>query len=275
MQNRYLPLPFGACALTALFVTLVPVACDGHYGQRDTKRLTGSLALPPGATSVRLEVPAGSVSIEPGAGRELTFEVEVQRSADSSADLEKLKALEPGPTLAASKDPTIARVVVATLPQGLDPKTAWLAYRMLVRLPATLRVELVMGEGHSSIIGMQSGASVETGRGILLLKQCRGDSRMRTGKGDLTIDAHQGSLDAETAAGKIVAFVDELGSKGMRLVSGSGGIQAHLPREAAFSLDMRAPEGKLDATWLFPIRREHGGVFMSGTVGNGDRKSVV
>ena len=252
-----------------LVVGLALLSCDGHYRLRDAKRVSSTLLIPAATTEVRLEVPAGSVSIEPSPGNDIVYEAEVQRSADTAEDLETLKALEPGLRIVPGPQAGRMRVVAATLPAGLDPHTTWLSYRMLVKIPKTLRVDLVIGDGNASVIGMQSGAGVETGRGILLLKQCSGDSRMRSGKGDLTVDSHMGALDAETGAGKIVAFVDALGAKGLRLVSGSGGIQAHLPRESAFTLDMRAPEGKVDATWQFPIRREHGGVFMSGTVGVG------
>lgn len=255
-------------AVSILTLVLV-TSCDGHYGQRDAKQIDGVVSLPAGMTAVRITVPSGNVSVEPSADERISYEAEVQRSADTAEQLAALVAIEPRLRATTGTVPGQLEITGATLPKELDPRQAWISYRMLVKVPKSLRVELVLGDGHGSIIGMQGGASIETGHGILLLKRCLGDARLRSGKGDLTIDSHRGGIDAETGTGKIVAFVDEVREKGVRLVSGNGGIQAHLPRDAAFTLDMRAPEGKLDATWQLPIKREHGGVFMAGAVGGG------
>lgn len=252
-----------------LFLLVLVTSCRGHYAHRIEGRATGTVAVKPGTIRILLENHAGYLSVEPAADDRISFEAATLKAADTEAELAGLASIDLQLTEQPTERSGEMRLVVPGLPKGADQLTNQVVFKGVIRIPPSLALCARIGLGQLSARGITGEIDLETGVGDVVLKNCRGNARLRTGKGQIIVDAHKGALDAETASGTMLVFVSELGQKGMRLVSGAGGIQAHLPRDAAFALDLRVYEGKYDCTWMFPVERRDGGIFAKGVVGKG------
>jgi DUF4097 and DUF4098 domain-containing protein YvlB len=147
--------------------------------------------------------------------------------------------------------------------------------RVLIQVPPEINVDIKTARGPVSVVERQANVKVHTGSGDLNLRHIEGDIEAFTGLGDCLVDAHRGGLDLEIMEGTVIATLDGIGAKGLRLRAKTGGIQCKVPFDASFELELRAEIGKGKTAYDLPVEALERGVLIRGTVrGGGPRVNL-
>jgi hypothetical protein len=252
----------------APWLLLLFVACSRH-AHRSEQQVEGTIPIPDSVRGVAITLPEGQISFLPGARRELQFSGGILRAADSDAELQQLAALELQPRATGVADGWL-RVEVPALPAGIAPERARIAAKLVVQLPPTLAVEATTRNGQLGAADWRAPVRLTSAHGKVYLARCEGDAVLRGSGAALIVDRHRGNLDAEGSEMLMQVFVEQLGDRGLRLVNTNGPIQAHVPAEASFELDLTAVAGAAANSFgIPPDRSEPGVVRMRGRVGAG------
>lgn len=255
-----------------VLVAVSAAGCGGRLGQQWEEKFERTYALPPGTTKVLVEVLDGALTVvsgEPGAVR---IEAQTLRAADTVEGLAALRALdlEPQPTQPSAG---VLALRGPKLPEALDRLSHRLITKAVVMVPPDIEVEAITGYGPVAAVGREAAVRLTTLAGDVRVERCRGDAVVRTGEGVVMVQHHRGGLDVESRDCQTMQiFVDEIGPSGVRLVTVAGGIQAHLPGDAAFALDARTLDGKMLNSFGVPVEPIAGtddGFTMRGDVAGG------
>jgi hypothetical protein len=265
-------------AASGLLLAFAP-GC-GHYGHRSEESLVGEVPLPAGTQALRIHLPGGPLTIRGGGPpSRVAYHMSVLRAADSAADLAILAAIDLRPA-GRPTGPGEIDLGVGRMP----PQARWmkLVCKTVLEVPAGIAVSARTELGPVAAIGCDAPVRLETGAGVGRLDRCASDCVVRTGGGDVIVNAHRGGLDLESARGMMQLWVDEVGASGLRAINRHGSIQVHVPADAAFSLDARATipslkvADKLRNSFGIPLwaHGEHGAT-MRGVVGEGGPPIVL
>ncbi|MCU0862297.1 MAG: hypothetical protein MUC36_00770 [Planctomycetes bacterium] len=229
-------------ARLAAAASLVLLAGCGA-AHRSTAELSQQHPIGAAFDGIRIEVDNGTIGVDVSTTREVAVRGGIRRAAETAAELAQLESVAPGLQVVA--DPLQPRILVLrgpALPPGVN---GLLGLELGIHLPADLPLEIVItGSGHVTLARRQARSKVRTGRGDLRFEDCGGGVQARTGRGNVIAFGHRGDLDVHTTVGDMQAFVDEPG-KLVRLVSGQGTVQLHVPPELPFDVDARAEIGRI------------------------------
>ncbi len=223
---------------------LLAAACGGSLSHRSVAELAGQVPIGPTIQRLRIEVPTGTVGIAAGVGGELRFGGGVRRAADSAAALAALESipLVLSPVVDAA-DPTLL-VVRAPGIAGTDLQGLF-GLELGLHVPPTLPVEVVVGgSGHVTLADRAAATKVTTGRGDLRFERCTGSLTARTGRGNVIAFEHRGDIDLDAGFGDMQVFVRQPGGH-IRLVTGQGTVQCHVPPTTGFEVDAAASIGRI------------------------------
>lgn len=197
-----------------------------------------------GITRVRLEVENGTIGIDSGAEGVVRYAGGVRRAADTATELATLEQVPL--RLEGTVDPNDPHTLIVRAPgRPAEVPGGVLAFELGIHVPATVSLDVaVAANGHVTIANRKAPTTVDTKRGDLRFERCAGGVRARTGRGMVIAFGHHGDLDVQTLAGDMQAFVEETGSS-IRLVTGQGTVQCHVPQAIEFDLDARAEVGKI------------------------------
>lgn len=264
-----------------LLVPLFTLVGCGHYGERHQEELTGEVALPPDAGTVRIQLPGGSLTVEDGPPGRVAYKMLVLRAADTAEQLEVLRRIDLRPR-PATIEPAVLDLVVGALPEGVDERQNRLVCRTILQVPADVAVVGTTAIGPVAAVGRQAAVTLKTGSGLIRFDSCSGVCTARAEHGDVVVSAHRGGLDVETGQGMMQVWVDAIGDKDLRLTSRQGSIQVHVPRDASFSLDARAEipalkvADKVRNSFGIPLQASGEiGAVMRGEVGTGGPSIVI
>lgn len=220
--------------------------------------------------------PAGSVTIEGWSKPEVEITAEVEQSADTEENLERLSALNGFVldedvnhlrlTTVGVHDRNFLKRVARKLPKGLDSMPWKIDYH--VRVPSTLDLD------------------VYTGRGALTVKGIEGSLHVNAGDGPADFTLMGGDVDATLRSGTVNVRVPARGwrGRGMTVRLASGELNVELPASYSGDLDaevLRAGRVENSYTGLAPRERTQtterslhgrigqGGASLSFTVGDG------
>jgi DUF4097 and DUF4098 domain-containing protein YvlB len=156
-----------------------------------------------------------------------------------------------------------------------------------VRVPRTVRIEVVASNGKISVEGLRSALRARSSNGSVSVTHVVGDIEvntsnakieccdtcgrlvLRSSNGKIELDEHRGSIDASTSNGLIQARVDELGREGVLLATSNGRIVLELPEKADADVDLHVDNGVIrnDREMARATRETNGR--MRGTLGHG------
>jgi DUF4097 and DUF4098 domain-containing protein YvlB len=143
-------------------------------------------------------------------------------------------------------------------------------------VPADLPFDVVVtGSGDLNLAHRAALTHASTARGDLIIKSCAGGMTAKTGRGNVIVYAHRGALDVHTRVGDMQAFVPEPGQH-IRLITGQGTVQCHVPESLEFEVDARAEVGKIKNSFGLEVQTvgKYGAV-MAGARGGGSVKIVL
>lgn len=255
---------------------LLAGACTGGLSERSYADVAGQVPIRQEVTRVRIEVQDGRIQVDHGDAREVAYRGGVRRAADTRSDLDRLEQLPLELTAAPdATDPTVL-VLRGPVRGGGDPPGVF-AYELGVHVPGDLALEVhVLDNGEVTVVNRRAATEVVTGRGDLRFDSCHGELRARTGRGNVIVNEHRGDLDVLAKVGNMQAFVAAPGQQ-LRLTTGEGTVQCHVPRQLDFEIDARAETGKISAT-AFALASESVGRFgavLTGARGTGRTKIVL
>jgi hypothetical protein len=230
-----------------LIGTLAAAGCGGSLSHRSVENVQAAIPLGPEIRRVRVELANCTLGIAAADSasqeRELIYSGGVRRAADTA---ELLSRLEQVP-ISLSVEPDAGRpdTLILRGPQ-LAPDTAGLiAFEAGMHLPADIELEVVVAEnGHVTLEDRAARSLVTTGRGDLRFGRCAGGIEARTGRGTVIVFGHRGDLDVHTMVGDLNVFVAEPGER-IRLITGKGTVQCHVPESIEFEVDARAEVGRV------------------------------
>lgn len=217
-------------------------ACEGRLGWRIHEAVRGSFPLPAGTKTLRVHVPEGDLTFLPGKDGEATFEGATLRAADTEAQLALLAALR-FTLVSKEAEPGVVALEAPDLPVGADPRQCKLVMKATFEVPHGIAIEAETGNGSVGARGLLAPLCLATQHGDVIVIGCHGDAVLRGSGGKTIIDQHRGSLDVEASEFVVQLFVHEIGAGGIRVVNRRGGIQAHVPHDARFDLDLIAHQG--------------------------------
>ena len=156
-----------------------------------------------------------------------------------------------------------------------------------VRLPRSLRVEVVASNGKVSIDGVRAAVRARSSNGSVSVVHVLGDIEVhtsnakveccdtcgrliaRSSNGKIEVEEHRGSIDASTSNGLIQARVDEVGPEGILLATSNGRIVLQLPDKTDADVDLHVDNGVIrnDRNLARATRETNGRV--RGTLGRG------
>ena len=250
-------------------------ACTGKFGHRLEERVQGQFPLPDGVTAIRVELVDCDVTFRAGPAGEIQYSGAILRAADTAAQLVALELVE----ASLNQHGVEAGVFVLRgprVPEGAVPGENRIALKIVVRVPADMPVDVEARAGNLAVIDLRASVVLQVEHGLLHLKNVHGDGVLRTGTGDIVVDEHRGGLDAETRSGKVFAWLSEIETGDVRLVTGDGPIQVRLPREASFQLDAEVEMGKAANEYGVPVLQiGEEGAEMAGQVGEGGPSVVL
>jgi hypothetical protein len=251
-------------------------ACDGSLSHRSVADLSGQLPIGQAITRVRIELQDGRVDVDSGGERVVAYRGGVRRAADTETELAHLEQVPLRLTATIdSADPSL--LVVRGPMRDEVGSTGVFAFELGIHVPPEILLEVhVRGNGNINVKNRRAATDVRTARGDLRLEQCIGSLRGRTGRGNVIVNDHRGDLDIVAKVGNMQAFVDEPGEH-IRLVTGEGTVQCHVPDELDFQLDARAETGKAVASG-FGLKSEtvdKYGAVLTGAQGSGRTKIVL
>ena len=235
---------------------------------------SGKVTLGAEVRRVRVEIDNGTLGFDQAAVREVAFAGGVRRAADTAAGLAQLELVPPG--LVASPDPERPDTLVLRGPKLPDGIGALLGVEMGIHLPADIELEVrVQGSGHVTVVHRSAAVRIDSGRGDLRFESCSGPLRAKTGRGHVIVVDHCGDIDVHTMVGDMQVFVREPGAQ-LRLVTGMGTVQCHVPPETAFDVDARAEVGRIGSSFGLTVEKvgEYGAA-MVGKRGAATTKLVL
>ncbi|MBL8751362.1 MAG: hypothetical protein JNK78_19550 [Planctomycetes bacterium] len=247
--------------------------CDGGLSHRSYAEGSGRFAVDEAVKVVRIEIANGTVQVDRSDAPEVTWAGGVRRGATTAEGLASLEQIVWQPTVVEGAPGSL-------LLRGPAPLEATsgdvLALEIALRVPPTVELEIaVAGNGHVTVANRAARTRVETGRGDLRFENCSGDLGGRTGRGYVIAFGHRGSLDVDTRAGDMQAFVEEPGAL-IRLVTGQGTVQCQVPADASLDVDARAEQGKIGNGFGLEVQRVGTyGAALVGKVGSARTKVVL
>ncbi len=271
------------CGVAIAFVLLALSGCAGRLAHREDLAISGELTLPPGTTTVRLDLDEGEVSFYTHAEPTIRFDGRVLKAADETAMLARLRDVDPKLRQVGFADGVLT-LTCDGLPADVDPMVAKVAIRIRVMLPDHIAIEAKTGFGKLGVENRNAAVKLTTGHGDLHLSNVTGDAVLRgcvreTDRvgGRVIVNDHSGNLDIEGnlhVEGKghmLQVFVKQLGDKQLRVINHAGAVQVHVPEKSEFDLLLRAREGQGVNAFGIPKSGDYGrlGVEMKGRVGNG------
>ena len=250
------------------FPGLLLASCgDGTLGYVFDASLAGEFRLDEGTHTVAVRVPTGSVSIISGeAGRVKIKDGRSRLAADRAEDLQVLRQLDFTLHPKTNHEPGVMELGTASLPVSLNPSKTAMIMRVLLEVPHDISVDIQTGRGPVSVVDRRADITVHTGAGDLNFRRNQGNLVGFSGTGDCLVDSHRGGLDLQTMEGAVIAYVDELGKKGVQLRTHAGSIQCKLPVGAAFDLDMLTEIGAGISGYDLPVETLERGVQIRGMV---------
>ncbi len=264
------------CLRWMLGLTAVSAAaCGGHLSHRSLAELATELPISQEVRRIRIELEDGTIGLDSATAATVSCQGGVRRAADSAADLARLERIPL--VFLAAPDPADATTLVVQAPRrGPDDPPGVFSFELGVRLPAELPVEVrIRGNGHVTVANRRAETVVDTGRGDLRFEACAGAVRARTGRGMVIAFEHRGDLDVHCKVGDMQAFVREPGER-IRLVTGQGTVQCHVPTALEFDLDARAETGRIgNGFGLTTERVGEFGAVLTGVRGAGRTKIVL
>ncbi|MBL8737501.1 MAG: hypothetical protein JNL12_13810 [Planctomycetes bacterium] len=201
------------------------------------------VTLPAGKTSIRLEIQDGTIGIAAGPAGEVSFAGGARRAGESAEELVRIEAVPL--EFRVVDDPTQPTVLVLRGPE-LPPSTnGILALELGVHLPPDLPLELkITGLGHVTLADRAAASRVTTRSGDLRFERCAGGVVGKTGAGNVIAFEHQGDLDIHAGVGDMQVFV-RAPANTIRLVTGQGTLQCHVPPSLGFEVDARVDIGRI------------------------------
>ena len=255
---------------------LLPLgACDGGLSHRSLAEFAGSLPIGAEVRRVRVEIQNGTVGIDVQDERAVKFGGGIRRAADTAAELEVLKAIATDLTAAIDPaDPTTMVVRGARLDDA--GQRGVIAYELGLHVPADLELEVVLANnGQVTVANRRAPLKVTTGRGDLRFQNCEGGVKAQTGRGNVIAFGAKGRIDIETMVGDMQVFVPEPGDL-LRLRTGQGTIQCHIPPNTGFVCSARAQIGRAGSSFgLTQEKTTEYGAAMTGQHGDGRTKIVL
>ena len=241
--------PFAITARRAPLLLLVLVGsllcgCGGSLSQRSVVRLASTLPIGQSIERVRIEIQNGTVGVGVSSERTVAIAGGVRRAADTAEELAQLEQIPSDFYVADdATEPDTLVVRGPAIPAG--GVKGVLGIHVDIQLPAELPLAIVVsGSGHVTVSNRASSTQVRTGRGDLRFEHCTGSVQAQTGRGMVIAFDHRGNLDIHTMVGDMQAFVREPGNL-IRLVTGKGTVQCHVPSTIEFDLDARAEIGHI------------------------------
>jgi hypothetical protein len=156
-----------------------------------------------------------------------------------------------------------------------------------VRVPRTVRIEVVASNGKISVEGLRSALRARSSNGSVDVAHIVGDIEvhtsnakvecsdtcgrliLRSSNGKIELDDHRGSIDASTSNGLIQARVGEVGREGILLATSNGRIVLELPEKTDADVDLHVDNGVIrNDREMGRATRETNGR-MRGTLGRG------
>ena len=276
----------GPTVLIATAVVLALNACEaGHF---EDGGFHARFELPAGTRLVRVDVREGAVTFKPGEPGVVTVDSITRKGAPDEAGLARLRDIDMRLQAGAAGEPGVLVLEGPRMPAELaaaDPRFR-LITRCLVQVPPEVAIDGRSGMGPMSAEDWRADVRLETANGQLRIGDCVGEAVLRSGRGTVIVDRHSGSLDIELAGfhGERVegqdpegesmqVFVGQLGPKGIRIVAPHANVQCHVPKDAAFVLDVVSGCGRGRNGFGIPVEPVPGkqrGVRMQGVVGGGD-----
>ncbi len=267
-------LPLVAKALVALFAVLL-AACDGKLAHRREGVIQGRVPLSADVGRLDIEVGFGSITVlaDDATPDAVTFEGSTLRAADTADGLLAMASVDL--TLNAAAADGVLRLYAPALPPSLDPSTARMVVRGIVRCPTRLRVAIRTGLGSVKVDKIGGGVDIDTGLGEVVVSGCGGLATVQSASGDIMVDRHRGSLVLAAPKGSARAYLSELGTAGVQ-ASARSALEVHLPRATTFGLDARTGHGRCHNSFGVPIVIAGSAASMQGDVnGGGARLDLV
>lgn len=266
----------GVARASAALLVVAMSSCTGSLSERSVAELSGEVPIGHGVSRVRIVLEDGTVGVDSGPDRVVGYRGGVRRAADTAGELARLEQIPL--ELTAAVDPRDPSVLVVRGPmRGETGPAGVFAFELGIRVPPDVALEVrILGNGNVTVANRLAPADVETGRGDLRFPGCRGGVRARTGRGNVIAFDHHGDLDVLTKVGDMQAFVVEPGEH-LRLVTGQGTVQCHVPPKLDFELDARAETGRAvaEAFDLASAKVGDYGAVLTGVQGTGRTKIVL
>ncbi len=233
------------------------------------------MPLPADVGRLDIEVGFGSITVlaDDATQDVVTFEGSTLRAADTADGLLALASVEL--TLHAVAADGVLRLHAPALPTSLEPSTARMVVRGIVRCPTRLRVSIRTGLGSVKVDHVAGGVDIDTGLGEVVVSACSGLATVQSASGDIMVDRHRGGLVLAAPKGSARAYLSELGTAGVR-ASARTVLEVHLPRATPFGLDARTDHGRCHNSFGVPIVVAGRAASMQGDVnGGGARLDLV
>jgi hypothetical protein len=259
-------------------LALVLAGCSNGLDYRAKDPVEAALPLPPGIGKLRLRAQTGIFEVVVREGPVVQVRGVRKCAATAPELLQRLRQPAAAPVL--TVDPSDAAIAVLSfpgLPADPDLQVGLVAFEVQVAMPDKVSIDCQIEQaGQVTVDGRHADVTVKTGRGDLRVTACEGRCELLTGAGNTLVHDHRGDLFARAKAGEMQIWITEPG-KDLRLVTGQGGVQCHIPADAGFRLDARTLEGKVSAK-AFAIQGVQGedyGAAMTGTHGDGKTEIVM
>ncbi|HEX6813761.1 MAG TPA: DUF4097 family beta strand repeat-containing protein [Planctomycetota bacterium] len=206
--------------------------------------MSGSLPIGQSIERIRIEIQNGSIGVDHNPERTVAFAGGVRRAADTALELAQLEQIPIDFYVApeATEPGTLVVRGPAIPPGGVQ---GVFGIQVGIRVPADLPLAIVItGSGHVTVANRKASTNVNTGRGDLRFEHCASLVKAETGRGTVIAFDHRGDLDIRTMIGDMQAFVREPREL-IRLETGKGTVQCHVPATIEFNLDARAEIGHI------------------------------
>ena len=102
-------------------------------------------------------------------------------------------------------------------------------------LPREIAVDLETGRGFLSVVGRDADVRLHTGSGDVHLEDVEGEIDVFSGLGGGILHRIRGSVTMETGGGAVLAFIERIGERGIRIKTREPSITVHLCGRVATS----------------------------------------
>ncbi|MGA0058075.1 MAG: hypothetical protein ACO3RU_00660 [Planctomycetota bacterium] len=233
-----------------------------------------TLEQPADMARLRVRIPLGSLTVHAGDPGKIRLAGRARKTARNEAELSKLKAVAFEPSFSSTADAGVYEMSFPGLPEGVDAGDGAMMLRAELYLAPDVGIDVETARGFLSVRSRQADVRLRSGSGDVELEDVRGTIDVFTGSGGGILHRVAGDVALETGEGAILAYVDELGSGGLRLKTGGPSIVAHLPPDAVFDLEaqvLRSHEGKIGVRNSFGVDvvEDRAGHRAEGRVGAG------